>query len=232
MAKRNIVILTSGGLGSTVATCRSGPDEQVHCVFADYGQPAAAREFAAVQAVAKSNHGTIPRRLTISHVTEINAFSGRGGVGAASGAGSGLRLTDISQAPLLPTLVLAAAQWAVRIGAGQLVLGLYRGPNFSQVERARNPQWVNAPGEFIHAANILLETALPAAAALEVTAPLIDLAAGEVIRLGQRLQTPLNLTWSCEQAGESPCRACHGCLRREQAFQAAGIEEPSLALAR
>lgn len=49
--------------------------------------------------------------------------------------------------------------------------------------------------------------------------PLIYLNKIEVVRIGQHLKAPLELTWSCPQSNETPCMTCVQCKEREEAFR-------------
>jgi 7-cyano-7-deazaguanine synthase len=55
----------------------------------------------------------------------------------------------------------------------------------------------------------------------EVMLPLIELEKPEVIRLGQKLGVPFELTWSCYFNADQPCGACASCSERIQAFATA-----------
>jgi 7-cyano-7-deazaguanine synthase len=55
-------------------------------------------------------------------------------------------------------------------------------------------------------------------APFEVILPLARLTKPEVVQLGHRLGTPLELTWSCYWDGDAPCGTCPSCVEREQAF--------------
>lgn len=61
-----------------------------------------------------------------------------------------------------------------------------------------------------------------------VFAPVINMTKEEIIREGIRIEAPLDLSWSCYYAGESPCGKCESCMRRARAFRNARVEDPSL----
>lgn len=48
-----------------------------------------------------------------------------------------------------------------------------------------------------------------------------------VIRRGERLGVPWDLTWSCYEGGELHCGNCPTCLARRKAFLIAGVEDPT-----
>lgn len=58
--------------------------------------------------------------------------------------------------------------------------------------------------------------------------PLKSLTKAEVVAEGIKLGTPYELTWSCYEGGEKPCRTCGSCIDRIKAFEANGIADPTL----
>ncbi len=61
---------------------------------------------------------------------------------------------------------------------------------------------------------------------LEILLPFIQFGKTEVIRLGHGLGVPFELTWSCYDDGEIPCKSCKSCNERRNAFEAAGLRDP------
>ncbi len=59
-----------------------------------------------------------------------------------------------------------------------------------------------------------------------IDTPLLELNDQQVIELGEELNVPWALSWSCQGSAELPCRACPGCRRRKAAFQSAGVIDP------
>lgn len=62
----------------------------------------------------------------------------------------------------------------------------------------------------------------------EITMPLLDLTDRELVDVGNQLNVPWELAWSCDRDGSHACGVCHGCQRRHQAFQAAGVADPAV----
>lgn len=52
--------------------------------------------------------------------------------------------------------------------------------------------------------------------------PLLRLTKADIVRLGQKLKAPLNITWSCYGGGEKACGKCDSCLLRLKGFAEAG----------
>ncbi|MEN9216747.1 MAG: 7-cyano-7-deazaguanine synthase QueC [Gloeomargarita sp. HHBFW_bins_162] len=61
---------------------------------------------------------------------------------------------------------------------------------------------------------------------ITITAPLLHLHKVEIIRLGQELGVPWELTWSCYRGGEVACGVCDSCILRREGFRQAGIPDP------
>ncbi|MBQ5334141.1 MAG: 7-cyano-7-deazaguanine synthase QueC [Oscillospiraceae bacterium] len=59
---------------------------------------------------------------------------------------------------------------------------------------------------------------------LEISAPFAGMNKAAVVAEGKRLGVPYELTWSCYEGGEEPCRECGTCRDRRAAFLANGID--------
>ena len=59
-----------------------------------------------------------------------------------------------------------------------------------------------------------------------IDTPLLELSDRQVVELGEELEVPWHLSWSCIGMADIPCRACPGCRRRKAAFTKAGIVDP------
>ncbi len=62
---------------------------------------------------------------------------------------------------------------------------------------------------------------------LEVATPLLELEPWQVVDLGVQLDSPLQLSWSCESLVGDACGDCRGCRQRDAAFQRAGRADPA-----
>ena len=62
--------------------------------------------------------------------------------------------------------------------------------------------------------------------ALTLEFPLIDEGKSGIIRAGERLGVPFELTWSCYKGGRAPCRRCDSCILRAKGFKEAGMKDP------
>lgn len=57
--------------------------------------------------------------------------------------------------------------------------------------------------------------------------PFIDSSKAFIARLGAELKAPLHLTWSCYVGQDRHCGTCGTCVERREAFQLAGVEDPT-----
>ena len=60
-----------------------------------------------------------------------------------------------------------------------------------------------------------------------VDTPLLDLSDQQIIELGGQLDLPWELAHSCQMQGDKPCLVCASCRRRQAAFEAAGMVDPT-----
>ncbi len=63
---------------------------------------------------------------------------------------------------------------------------------------------------------------------IAIHAPLIHLTKAEIVRLGKKLNAPLELTWSCYAGGRRPCGKCDSCVLRAKGFLEAGFVDAAL----
>lgn len=61
---------------------------------------------------------------------------------------------------------------------------------------------------------------------IKIFTPLIKKNKSQIIKLGRKLNVPLELTWSCYAGGKQPCMTCDSCHYRSKGFREAGIKDP------
>lgn len=62
---------------------------------------------------------------------------------------------------------------------------------------------------------------------VEVLCPFIGLTKADIARRGAELNVPFELTWSCYKGGEYHCGCCGTCVERAEAFNLAGLQDPT-----
>ena len=63
---------------------------------------------------------------------------------------------------------------------------------------------------------------------IDILTPLINKTKADIVRLGQELHVPFDLTWSCYEGGRVPCLKCDACLLRAKGFQEADMRDPGI----
>lgn len=82
------------------------------------------------------------------------------------------------------------------------------------------------PG-FIDAFQIMQRHALEGYANIALYAPYVNVPKSAIVTDGARHGTPFALTWSCYKGGEVHCGRCGTCVERREAFDLAGITDPT-----
>lgn len=63
---------------------------------------------------------------------------------------------------------------------------------------------------------------------VELYAPLMDKTKADIARIGADLGVPFELTWTCYKGGgKAHCGKCGSCTERREAFQLAGVPDPT-----
>ncbi len=204
MPVRHVVIMSSGGLKSLVATAltaSSGEKLRITLFHVLDGRENTATRLEYVRRQAEF--------LSIYHVNEIK-------MPHVFGHGFGKSPTGE------PVGMLASAQ---------MILAALAHARFSQAEKVIWPAAFDGDPKSIakateqvllceHLAHIENST-IPA-----LTSPLIEMTDQQIIELGGQLQVPWRLAWSCTNQTKSPCRTCPACRRRKNAFEKAGVLDP------
>jgi 7-cyano-7-deazaguanine synthase len=91
---------------------------------------------------------------------------------------------------------------------------------------AGNP-FPDATPQFFSALNAAFSLGL--AADIEIAAPFANMHKEDVVRMGAQLGVPFELTLSCmNPSGAKHCGLCSKCRERRDAFEAAGVDDPTL----
>ena len=62
---------------------------------------------------------------------------------------------------------------------------------------------------------------------LNLHRPYVEMTKCDLVSLGDQLEAPLHLTWSCYAGEEIHCGKCGTCVERKEAFQLANIADPT-----
>jgi 7-cyano-7-deazaguanine synthase len=57
--------------------------------------------------------------------------------------------------------------------------------------------------------------------------PFIDMTKAEIVTMGNELDVPFGLTWSCYEGRAQHCGRCGTCVERQEAFREANVKDPT-----
>lgn len=215
---RPILVLLSGGINSLAASMRVLGERQPHFLHVDHGHIAAENERSAATHIAEALAGTL-------HVVKLSPAEMAGnlmgdGHGASTVSAAAPATPDENRAPGIMLAIFGIAQQlAHRIGADTIVCGA------SQLCHNLDPDTRHV---FHHAAQVALEIGSPAGAVLTLDIPFIDVTRVDVLRVGNRMGAPFQLSWSCHRGENVPCGNCRGCQSRSEGFDELGLPDPGL----
>ena len=218
--KKAISVL-SGGLDCTVATSVYAEDYEIHAITFNYGQKSFAQELKASKEICEKmgfDHIVIdlPWLAQISNsslntseeIPEVD-FNDLDDFEKSSETASSVWV------PARNTVFTSiAASYAESIGAEIIIVG------WDKEEATTFP---DNSKEYLEKFNELFAVGSPID--IEIKAPAIDLDKDEIVKLGAKVNAPMELSYSCYKGSEKHCGVCESCMRRKRGFNKAGIED-------
>lgn len=221
-APHRAVVIASGGLdSSTVAYWLADRGSQLTLLSFDYGQRHR-KELHYAERIAghlRADHEVVDlsglgRLLTGSALTDPGVQVPDGHYSEA-----GMRSTVVPNRNTIMLSVAVAA--AVSSGAKAVAFGAHSGDHaiypdcrtsffdlFAAVTREGNEGFL--------------------AEGFELLAPFIDLTKADIVEVGRQVGVPFEDTWSCYKGGEVHCGVCGTCTERREAFEVAGVVDPTV----
>jgi len=213
------VCLVSGGMDSCVTAAIAHREvDQVAFLHVSYSQRTQARELHAFQEI--SNYFSVQQRLVVSsdHLALIGGSSLTDQDMPVTSPGLGDPQIPTSYVPFRNAHFLSiATSWAEVIGATKIYIGAVAEDSSG---------YPDCRPEFYEAFQRVVDLGTKPETQIEIRTPVIALKKSQIVELGQRLQAPLELTWSCYRESEYACGDCDSCALRLRAFRAAGIPDP------
>ncbi len=214
------VVLLSGGMDSatTLAIARHRGHHPLYALSISYGQRHA-RELLSARRVARHYGATLvtmtlplakvaPSALTRS---DIPVPTGR----SAAEIGRGIPATYV---PARNTVFLSIAlALAESTRAEAIYLGI-NAVDYSGYPDCR-PEYLRA---YRRMARLATRSGVERGESPRIEAPLLHMTKADIVRTGDRLGVPWELTWSCYRGGKEPCGRCDACQLRERGFREAG----------
>ena len=223
MKHKSAIVLLSGGLDSATAlyTAKS-KGYRCFCLFFDYGQRHR-RELKAARKIAKEcgcafqvlkislpwgGSSLVDRRVRLP--LRNNEITRKRDNGIPNTYVPGRNIIFLS----------FALSYAESIGASAIFIGAHA-QDYSGYPDCR-PEFFRA---FAQSARHGMRSGVEKNS-IEIKTPLIHKTKAQIIRLGNRLHVPFELTWSCYKGDLVPCEECDSCTFRAKGFKEAGLRDP------
>jgi len=222
------VCLLSGGLDSSTCLAQAHRDGfDCYALSFDYGQ----RHYAELESARKVAKALAAQDHRIAKI-DLRAF-GHSALtdeipvpkGRAEAAMN--REIPVTYVPARNTIFLSfALAWAEILEANDIYIGV-NALDYSGYPDCR-PEFIHA---FERMSNLATRAGVEGRTHIHIRTPLISLSKAQIVRLGQELGVPFELTHSCydpDPAGRA-CGQCDSCLLRAKGFHEAGISDPACA---
>jgi len=133
-------------------------------------------------------------------------------------AAPNMRLTVVPNRNAIMLAIAFAA--AVADGAAIVATGVHAGDH---------PIYPDCRPEFIEAFDRMERHATDGYAVdgLHLYAPFVNMSKADIVTLGAALLVPYENTWSCYKGDTAHCGVCGTCVERREAFQLAGVTDPT-----
>ena len=218
MKQSKTVLIYSGGIDSTVLLydlLNSGHDVQALSV--NYGQRHG-KELDCAKSLCKQLH-------VEHHVADLTALnpllSGSSLTSPHVQVPEGHYEDESMKATVVPNrnmiLLSIATGWAMSTGASSVSYAAHSG------DRAIYP---DCKEEFADAMNSVMEIA--GWDKVSLNRPFSSLTKADIVKLGDELGVPFEQTWSCYKGGQVHCGVCGTCVERREAFELAGVTDPTI----
>jgi 7-cyano-7-deazaguanine synthase len=213
------VCLVSGGMDSCVTAAIAHRDvNRLAFLHVSYGQRTEARERRAFDEI--GNYYDVEQRLVVS-LEQLAKIGGSSltdkdiAVTSANLAGIGI---PSSYVPFRNSHFLSiATSWAETIHAGSIYIGAVAEDSSG---------YPDCRPEFYEAFQRVINLGTKPETNVQIKTPVIAMKKSEIVALGQKLNAPLELTWSCYKESEQACGNCDSCALRLKAFREAGVRDP------
>lgn len=217
MKKLKCLVVLSGGMDSTVAMgWAKEHHEVVGAVNFQYGSKHNSQEANSFVAICNfyNTEGVTVDLPFINKLFKSDLLKSGGEVPDGHYADESMKRTVV---PFRNGIMLSiAAGYAESIGAEAIVLGNHFG------DHAIYP---DCRKDFIVPMRAAIKKGTYAN--IELYSPFLKLDKADIAKIGNDLNVPFCLTWTCYKGGEKHCGKCGSCVERREAFQLSGVQDPT-----
>jgi 7-cyano-7-deazaguanine synthase len=212
-----VIVLCSGGMDSVTALHWARREHAVAAALSfDYGAKHNPREIPLAAEQAKIV-GTRHEVIALDFVNRLFAsalLQSGGEIPEGHYAAANMQQTVV---PFRNAIMLSVAcGLAESVGAEGLVIAAHTGDHTIYPDCRED--FMRAMGDAMR---------LGTYAGVQLLRPFIDLNKGQIAALGAQLGVDFSRTWSCYKGGARHCGKCGTCVERREAFQQAGLTDPT-----
>ncbi|HLZ00449.1 MAG TPA: 7-cyano-7-deazaguanine synthase QueC [Candidatus Angelobacter sp.] len=218
--KPRSIVLLSGGMDSCVCAALAARDTEAAALHITYGQRTQEKERQSFEGIC--GRLRIEKRLVLRNES-LGIIGGSAltdkdiqvpSVASQTQIGREIPVTYV---PFRNAHFLAAAvSWAEVLDATLIYIGAVEQDSSGYPDC--RPVYYRAFNEVVKAGT--------REGKIEIVTPLIALRKPEIVKLGQSLGAPFDLTWSCYSREDKACGVCESCVLRLRAFSEAGASDP------
>lgn len=226
-----IVTLLSGGMDSTTLLfylAKTYPNAEITALGFDYGQRHRIRELCAANEVADLARQRFNGRITFSIIdltSVTNLLSGSSLTDQTIDVPEGHYADETMKATVVPNrnmmMLSIAGAVAVAQKAEILAFGAHAGDH--PIYPDCRPIFVDVMNATIRIGNEGFHHP-----SFNILAPFVMMSKADIVTVATNFaNAPLDLSWSCYKGGEKHCGKCGTCVERREAFELAGVVDPT-----
>lgn len=218
-APKRCVVLLSGGMDSAVLMYSLIADYAVHPLTIGYGQRHS-KEVLSARNICEARGDWLLKRwryLDLSNLRFIlpSALTGVGEIPTGKYDKETMSQTVVPNRNMI--LLAVAAGYAEGIGAECVAYAAHSEDHYLYPDC--RPEFVDSCAETIK---------LATGGKVKLVEPFTYKSKADIVTLGKKLVVPFKLTWSCYVGEGVHCGLCGTCRERKQAFEKAGVEDPTV----
>lgn len=212
------IVLVSGGIDSLVTAAIANQEcDELFFMHLNYGQLTETREMQSFRALVTHYQPKDTLIADISYLKEI---------GGSSLVDDSMKVKDYDGSTDVPDsyvpfrnahLVTIAVSWAEVIQADRIYIGA--------VEEDSSG-YPDCRESFYVALEKAINLGTKDETNIQICTPIIHMRKSETIKLGIKLGTPMELSWSCYRNNEVACGKCDSCVLRIKSFKEAKQVDP------
>ncbi|MBI3578926.1 MAG: 7-cyano-7-deazaguanine synthase QueC [Ignavibacteriales bacterium] len=211
------VVILSGGLDSTTLLYWAKREYNVSALTFDYGSKHNERERVASKKIAQRLN--VPHTIIdlpfVDELFKSDLLRSGGAIPQGHYEDDSMRKTVV---PFRNGIMLAiAVGYAESIEANIVLYGAHGGDH--AIYPDCRPEFLKSMSEAGRAGTYR---------GVEIKDPFMNLKKKDIVALGMDLHVPFELTYSCYNGGEKHCGTCGTCVERREAFQLAGVVDPTV----